>query len=355
MASQQAHFEATVGLILAAETTTEVRRTTEAQLLNFKASNPVLFAQHLLAVTCGHKDEAFRSFAAVTLRRDIGEVWDPLSTEQQLALKSQLLYRLSPPPGGEPKKQIRKQIADLVGRLGWDQVEDGGWPELLPTLFSTLSNIQPGSERDVGSQESWKTAFYVIGVLSHRLANTSLKPHFPALQSNFARFLSPQHSLGVRVAALKCLCTIVVYAAEGSLLVSEEKRGTPAAGAGAAAAAAAVTSGSKRGKEDTVAFAGLVPAMLLVLKAAIDDEDDAHIDEDFVQDILGCFVEVADVNTHFFRTTFREVCGAMSFIGSDRDQESELRHMALEFFATSAQQAAPMVRMTMGVDFSGEL
>ena len=315
-AVQYQQFEVVIGVILSPESDLAARRAAEQQLLNLKASSPVLLAELLLAVISGHGNEAFRGFAAVALRRDIDEVWDPLSAEGQLQLKAQLLQRLAPPPAGEPKARIRKNIADVVGRLGWDQVEDGSWPELLPALFATLSNAQPGSERDAGVVESWKTAFYVLGVLSQRLANTSLKPHFPALQSaHFARFLSATYPLGVRVAALKCLCAIVVYAAEGSLLMSRVE------GAGAAAAAAAAASVAKSGKEETVAFRILVPAMLAVLKAAVDDEDDAHVDDDFVQDVLGCFVEIADVNSHFFRAHLRDVCGAMSFIGSDGDQE----------------------------------
>ena len=320
MASQQ-QFEAVLGVILAPESSTIQRRDAEAQLLNLKATAPVMLTQLLLAVMGGHASEGYRSFAAVTLRRDIEELWDPLSMEQQLAVKNQLLQKLAPPPTGEPKPRIRKQIADVVGRLGWDQVDDGSWPELLPTLFAALSNAQPGMEKNTGVCESWKTAFYVIGVLSHRLANTALKPHFPTLQSaHFARFLSPGYPLGVRVAALKCLTTIIISAAEGSLLVSREA----AAGVSTTAAAPAAAVAGRSGKEETVAFRVLVPAMLAVLKATVDDEDEAHVDEDYLQDVLGCFVEVADVNAHFFRTQLREVCGAMSFIGSDGDQEPEV-------------------------------
>ena len=236
-------------------------------------------------------DMAARGFAAVLTRRVLnrdmdGSMWKNLPPAVQGQVKSELLASLR----DEEQRYVYTKVGDTVAVLATSvDVDEGGWPELLPFLFQC---VQAGQDRLLGSSLHIFAEIITMGV------PLALLQHLDSLHAVMGQCMGSQNA-EVRLAALRA-CSYFIRELE-----------TPA----------------HRNK-----FQDLIPHMLRCLEQALHsgDENDA-------QAALEMFIDVGENQPRFLRKQLVAVVSAVLTVVEMQDLMSDTRQLASEFLITLAE------------------
>lgn len=293
-----AQYEQMIRALMSIEKT--VREQAEAALNQAKLNPDSLFTA-LITMLRSNADEQVRSLSAVLLRKEImrllsheGSGAMVLSPATKELLKRELLACIEQ----EPQRSVRKKVSDVVGQLGINVMskDPAGWPELLPFML--------GATRS-GNVQLHEAALTIFNSLSEFIAER-MQNHHSMLLEVFRSSLQPTQGLGVRNAALRALASFL-------MAVDEPAQRTP--------------------------FQDLVPLMLGTISDAL-----AQGMEDECREALEVFVEVAESQTKFLKKHLPECVNGMISIASNMSFDDSLRHLALEFLLTTAENAPTLAR-----------
>ena len=246
-----------------------------------------------------------RSLCAVLLRKTImqnvskdGKTNVPfiscLSAPVLAGLKSELVACVA----GETQRHIRKKVCDAVGQLAINVMDKDlqAWPELLPFMLGATAGA---------NVEQHEAALLIFNTLSDLIAE-KMSAYNATLLEVFHRSLQAQQAMVVRIAALRSLASFLVAL------------------------------------EDPAArhqFQDLVPFMLQTIADALSRQE-----EDACRDALEVFVEIAEQNTKFLKRHIEPCVSGMITIAGNTELDDSLRHLALEFLLTVAENAPTLAR-----------
>lgn len=211
-----------------------------------------------------------------------------MPTEQKPAIREKLVQSTLE----EGKPLIRHAAARVIAAIAGMDLEDGEWAS-LPGLLIQASTSPQTSHREVG--------VYILFSLLE-VAGDAFEDKLPGMFSLFSTTIKDPESAEVRVTTLLCLSRI-------AMLIQPEED-----------------------PENLARFVELLPTMVAVLKAAIDEKHEDRTLQAFevFHTLLGC--ESALLNKHF-----KDLLNFMIQIGADKNIETESRTQALSFLMQSAR------------------
>lgn len=252
--------------------------------------------------------EEGRSLAAVMIRRvitaEFSEFFPKLSAEQQASFKSDLLVVLQQ----EPSRTVRKKLADLVAELARSLIDDEGnnmWPEFLKFLFELASSPSPDMK---------EAALRILSAVPAVFGNQEAQ-YIEVIKNMLLSSLTDASSYDVRFAG--------VQAASAFLLLHEKD------------------SGVLKHMQDL-----LLPILSVTMESVEKGDDDAA---------LKSLIDLAENAPKFLRAQLDQLFAACIKIYSDKDQEDQWRHLALEIVVTLAETAPAMVRKLAGGNLASSI
>lgn len=258
------------------------RKRAEEAYNNLMNQQPSQFLSLLFAIGTSHGANHTREQAFVLLRRAItGNIYEKIDDATKQAVKNGLFSALE----REGSTHALSTIADAIAELGGQICEQGGWPELLPTLFNLTKS----------PNEALRTAALEIFSGLATSITAVLVPHLPVLKHVFATGLADP-SLSVKLAAFQ--------------------------------AAARMIESLQKPRERNI-FQDLTPSMLGVLATALNENK-----EDEAANAITTFIEVAEIEPAFLRPNIQSIVNAMMQIASTQELDENVRHLGLECLVT---------------------
>jgi hypothetical protein len=220
--------------------------------------------------------------------RLIPKHWAALAAEQKPSIREKLLQSTLE----EPKPLVRHSAARVIAAIAGLDLEDGEWAS-LPGLLVQAATSKEVSHREVG--------VYILFSLLE-IAGDTFEDKLPGMFSLFSNTIKDPESAEVRVNTLLCLSRV-------AMLIQPEED-----------------------PENLARFVELFPAMVAVLKSAIDEENEDRTLQAFevFHTFLGC--ESALLNKHF-----KDLLTFMIDIAANTDIQDESRTQALSFLMQSAR------------------
>jgi len=298
MASYQS-FEALIEQLMSPDNT---QRSAAERCFSELEKQPDALVQELIGILGNPSaSAASRPECAVLLRRVLTKkdppLWDSVSPNVQAAVKDKLLELFSV----EENVSLHRKISDVVSDLGIYIIykQPDGWPQLLPFMFNCVQSQNPRMME--GSLNMFaQLASFILPVLME---------HLQTMYTILQTCMAANHSLDVRSAAL---------AAAGIFIEELE---------------------DEKHREQ---FFSLVPAMLDVMKAALEGGEEKN-----AQEAIEAFIEIAEVHPKFVRNSLAQVLETMMTIAEASQLEESTRKLACEFVVTlceAREQAPGMMR-----------
>ncbi|MEW5314066.1 MAG: hypothetical protein WDW38_005590 [Sanguina aurantia] len=290
--SGSGNFDALIVQLQSADN--DLRKGAEEIYEQLKDQADVCF-QYLMQHLRASPSEESRQFCGILLRKVITKeggiaYWAKCSPAVQALVKVQLLKGLIE----EPSKIVVKRICDCVSELGAIEIDEPGWPELLPTLFQCVASA------NIGMQVS---ALSVFGDLAMYVGD-SLKPQLPQLVQVLSHCLNHADS-DIQLASLRAVASFIEALEEPS---------------------------------DRDKFSPMLPSMLAVLGSTLNSGDEAS-----AQEVLSMLIQVAEAHPRFLRRQLNEIVTAMLSVARAGQLEANTRTLAAEFLVTlcEAREKAP--------------
>ncbi|CZS97445.1 related to protein carrier KAP123 [Rhynchosporium agropyri] len=266
---------------------TEIVKASTTELRKTYYPNPqsLLWLLHILT---SHDAPEVRQQAAVEALRLISKHWVALPEDQKPAIRERLFETTL----SETKPLVRHSAARVIASIAAIDLEDGQWASLPQSLFQA-STSDKVAHREVGIY----TLFSLL-----ETAGDVFEDKLPGLFSLLSNTIKDPESPDVRVNTLLCLSRV-------AMLIQPDED-----------------------PENLARFQEMFPAMVAVLKAAIDEENDDRVMQSFevFQTLLGC--ESALLNKHF-----KDLLIFMIDLGADTDIQDESRTQALSFLMQCAR------------------
>ncbi|CZS96092.1 related to protein carrier KAP123 [Rhynchosporium graminicola] len=266
---------------------TEIVKASTTELRKTYYPNPqsLLWLLHILT---SHDAPEVRQQAAVEALRLISKHWVALPEDQKPAIRERLFETTL----NETKPLVRHSAARVIASIAAIDLEDGQWASLPQSLFQA-STSDKVAHREVGIY----TLFSLL-----ETAGDVFEDKLPGLFSLLSNTIKDPESPDVRVNTLLCLSRV-------AMLIQPDED-----------------------PENLARFQEMFPAMVAVLKAAIDEENDDRVMQSFevFQTLLGC--ESALLNKHF-----KDLLIFMIDLGADTDIQDESRTQALSFLMQCAR------------------
>jgi hypothetical protein len=234
------------------------------------------------------KISAIRQQAAVEAARLVPKHWAATDAQQKPAIRQKLIESTL----DEQKPLVRHSAARVIAGIARLDLEDGEWGSLPDLLLQTATSKQV-SHREVG--------IYILFSLLEA-AGDAFEDKLPSLFQLFSNTIKDPESPEVRINTMLCLSRI-------AMLIQPEED-----------------------PENLVRFMEILPGMVGVLKAAIDEENEDRIMQAFevFQTLLGC--ESALLNKHF-----KDLLTFMITVATDTNIQDESRSQALSFLMQCAR------------------
>jgi hypothetical protein len=225
----------------------------------------------------------------VTKQVDVGaeaaRVWVVLDAATQAAVKGELLQHLH----AEADRSILRKVCDTVSEIGAMVIQDNGWPELLPFMFSCVQGA---------SALHREAALLIFAQLAEELAEP-LRSHLPALAATLGQCMAAGGSFDVRLAALRATTNFIL---------------------------------TLEGDKSCDHFQSLLPSMLETLTSALTGGKETE-----AQEVLEALIEVADSHPRFLRKQLESVLNTMVQVAEAENLEDATRISAVEFLLTLAE------------------
>lgn len=229
-----------------------------------------------------------RQQAAVEANRLVSKHWNDLPEDQKPAIREKLLESTLQ----ETKPLVRHSAARVIASIASIDLSDGEWASLPNNLFQAATSSQV-SHREVG--------VYILFSLLE-VASDPFEDKLPGLFTLLSTTIKDPESAEVRTNTLLCLGQV-------AMLIQPEED-----------------------PENLARFNDIFPAMVAVLKGAIDSEDEDRVMQAFevFQTFLGC--ESALMNKHF-----KDLLTFMIDLGANTAVPDESRAQALSFLMQCAR------------------
>lgn len=236
----------------------------------------------LLMILTSHDQPQIRQQAAVEALRIVDKHWESIPDEQKPAIREQLLKSTL----AEQSSLVRHSAARVISAIAAIDLEDGDWAE-LPGFLAQAAQSPQVSQREVG--------VYILFTLLEA-AGDGFVEKLPSLFALFSNTIKDPESQEVRINTMLALSRIAM------LIDTDED------------------------KKSLSSFQAVVPGMVAVLKACIDEEDEARTVQAFevFQSLLGC--ETALLAQHF-----KDLVQFMLDVSVNTEINSEARSQALSF------------------------
>ncbi|PYH92500.1 ARM repeat-containing protein [Aspergillus ellipticus CBS 707.79] len=251
----------------------------------YKSPESLVF---LIQIATGHDDSNLRQLAAVESRTLVVKHWVSVQASQKPQIREQLLRAAV----GEGSSLVRHSIARVISAIAKIDLNDGEWAD-LPNFLLQAANTGNKDERAV--------AIYILLTILETLGD-GFEEKFGELFQLFSKTISDPESEEVRMNTLMALSKLAMY------LDSEED-------------AAPVK-----------AFQNLLPAMVNVLKDAINREAEESIMQAFevFQTLLGC--DPALMTVHL-----KDLVVFMNEIAANTEADEDTRTQAISFLMQCVQ------------------
>jgi len=237
-----------------------------------------------------------RSLASVLLKKCIAKTEDSLYPKLSPQIKEKVKVDLVNALSEEKVDNIRSKLAYTVAGFVSGLIENGEYPEFIPTMFQWASNPDPMIR---------ESALAVFNQLATYLLNKGIAPYLPNIREMLTFCLGDKDNEKVRLAALE--------AASSVILVLE--------------------------KPQFAAFQDLIPLMLNCLALELNQnnvyEASASIES---------LIEIAVSKASFFNKYATQVMSAMYMIAKTENLDDSVRHLAMEFMISLAEASPSLVK-----------
>ncbi|KAK0107660.1 hypothetical protein ONS96_003461 [Cadophora gregata f. sp. sojae] len=267
------------------DTDTVKAATTELRKNYYTQPQSLLWLLHILTT---NEAPEIRQQAAVEALRLVSKHWVALPNEQKPAIREKLFERTL----NETKPLVRHSAARVIASIAAIDLEDGEWASLPNNLFQASTSPKV-SHREVGIY----TLFSLL-----ETAGDVFEDKLPGLFSLLSNTIKDPESPDVRINTLLCLSRV-------AMLIQPEED-----------------------PENLARFTEIFPAMVAVLKGAVDEENEDRVMQAFevFQTLLGC--ESALLNKHF-----KDLLTFMIDLAADASIQDESRTQALSFLMQCAR------------------
>jgi len=299
MAQQQ--FEGLLTNMMSA--VNDIRQQGEATFDVMKQQQPSQVVQALLQVGRTSANHNLRSFSLILLRRALvtlpeKSLWNTIDPQTKELVKRELLNGLET----EENSSVRSGLCDASTELASEIFDaKGEWVELLEWLLR-MANSTAHTHRE--------SALTIFSQLAPYLAKPFLDK-FQVLKNVLVSGLQDRESQKVRLAALEAMSNFIQ-----------------------------VFSDSKHRKE----LQQLTPLMLDILASTLNQQD-----EEAAQNVLKVFIDIAELDSGFFKPSLNVVFDAMVKIVQVADLDESIRQLAMEFLVTYAENKPNLCRQAPGL------
>lgn len=242
----------------------------------------------LVQVATGHEDPNLRQLAAVEARSLVSKHWVSLPADQKPQIREQLLRATV----GEASSLVRHSIARVISAIAKIDLNDGEWTD-LPSFLVQASNSGNKDERAVG--------VYILFTILETLGD-GFEEKYQDLFNLFNKTIRDPESEEVRINTLLALSKLAMN------LDSEENMAP------------------------VKAFQDILPAMVAVLKDAIDQKNEERVMQAFevFQSLLGYDPQL--INVHL-----KDLVVFMNEIAANTDLDEDTRTQAVSFLMQCLQ------------------
>lgn len=242
----------------------------------------------LVQIATSHDDPNLRQLAAVEARGLVSKHWLKIPADQKPQIREQLLRATL----GQNTELVRHATARVISAIAKIDLEDGEWADLPNFLLQAAQS---------GNKEERAIGIYILFTILETLGD-GFEQRFQDLFSLFNKTIRDPESAEVRINTLLALSKIAVN------LDSEENMAP------------------------VKAFQEIFPAMVAVLKDAIDQKDEDRIMQAFevFQTLLGCDPQL--MNLHL-----KDLVTFMNEIAANTDMEDDTRTQAISFLMQCVQ------------------
>lgn len=242
----------------------------------------------LVQVATGHEDPNLRQLAAVEARSLVSKHWVSLPADQKPQIREQLLRATV----GEASSLVRHSIARVISAIAKIDLNDGEWTD-LPSFLVRASNSGNKDERAVG--------VYILFTILETLGD-GFEEKYQDLFNLFNKTIRDPESEEVRINTLLALSKLAMN------LDSEENMAP------------------------VKAFQDILPAMVAVLKDAIDQKNEERVMQAFevFQSLLGYDPQLMNVH-------LKDLVVFMNEIAANTDLDEDTRTQAVSFLMQCLQ------------------
>lgn len=242
----------------------------------------------LIQIATAHEDPNLRQLAAVESRSLVQKHWLKVPGDQKPQVREQLLRSTM----GENTALVRHSIARIISAVAKIDLNDGEWADLPNILLRAA---------DSGNQDERGVAIYILFTILETLGE-GFEEKFQDLFNLFNKTIRDPESAEVRINTLLALSKLAMH------LDSEENMAP------------------------VKAFQEMVPAMVAILKDAIDQNEEDRVMQAFevFQTLLGC--DPALLTVHL-----KDLVIFMIEISANTEVDEDTRTQALSFLMQCVQ------------------
>jgi hypothetical protein len=242
----------------------------------------------LIQIATGHEDPNLRQLSAVEARSLVQKHWLKVAADQKPQVREQLLRATM----GESSDLVRHSIARVISAVAKIDLDDGEWADLPNILLQAA---------DGGNKDERAVAIYILFTILETLGE-GFEEKFQDLFTLFNKTIRDPESAEVRINTLLALSKLAYH------LDSEEN------------------------VAPVKAFQEMVPAMVAVLKDAIDQSE-----EDRIMQAFEVFQTLLSLDPALLTVHLKDLVIFMNEIAANTQADEDVRTQAISFLMQCVQ------------------
>ncbi|GLI75760.1 hypothetical protein PoHVEF18_004023 [Penicillium ochrochloron] len=242
----------------------------------------------LIQVATGHEDPNLRQLSAVEARGLVQKHWLKVAAAEKPQVREQLLRATM----GESQDLVRHSVARIISAIAKIDLQDGEWADLPNILLQAA---------DGGNQDERSVAIYILFTILETLGE-GFEEKFQDLFTLFNKTIRDPESAEVRINTLLALSKLAYH------LDSEEN------------------------VAPVKAFQEMVPAMVAVLKDAIDQNE-----EDRIMQAFEVFQTLLSLDPALLTVHLKDLVIFMNEISANTQADEDVRTQAISFLMQCVQ------------------
>lgn len=242
----------------------------------------------LIQIATGHEDPNLRQLSAVEARSLVQKHWLKVAADQKPQVREQLLRSTM----GESSDLVRHSIARVISAVAKIDLDDGEWADLPNILLQAA---------DGGNKDERAVAIYILFTILETLGE-GFEEKFQDLFTLFNKTIRDPESAEVRINTLLALSKLAYH------LDSEEN------------------------VAPVKAFQEMVPAMVAVLKDAIDQSE-----EDRIMQAFEVFQTLLSLDPALLTVHLKDLVIFMNEIAANTQADEDVRTQAISFLMQCVQ------------------